>query len=84
MSKLVLGITFLLSSWKNPATLHEKMESALFSRRDGLKKELAVLAESAAQNDFEKSNLLIQMVSKVRALYSLHIRLTFYPQHHSQ
>lgn len=44
------------------------MESALFSRRDGLKKEFAVQAENAVQNDFERSSLLIRIVSKVSAL----------------
>jgi hypothetical protein len=40
----------------------------LYSRRDGLKKELAVQAENAVQNDFERSSLLIHVVSKVSAL----------------
>lgn len=40
----------------------------MFSRRDGLKKELAVQAENAVQNDFEKSSLLIHIVSKVSSL----------------
>ena len=60
------------------------MESALFSKRNGLKKELAVLVENATQNDFERSSLLIQMVSKVRVLRSLYFRLTFLPKYHSQ
>jgi hypothetical protein len=46
--------------------MQEDMRTALKQKKDFIMRELDLIGEDTPASDFERSNLLVQMVSKVR------------------